>query len=390
MRILIFNELYHPNKIGGAEISTQLLAEKLVELGNEVHVCTSSDYNKTEIFNGVCIHYIRQYNLYWSFTHYTIPKYKKIIWHLLDSYNILFKRRANLLIKKINPDIIHTNVIAGFSSVIWKCAKENNIPVIHTLRDYYLMCVRSTLYNKKNCTTPCVLCQTTSIPKKKLTKHVDAIIGISEFILNKHLVNGYFKNASINKVIPNAVSSTIDSSYLPERKKHIGYLGRINPSKGIEYLIENFNLIDNKDYILTIAGNGDSNYCKYLKEKYESSKVKFIGRVDSNHFLREISLLVVPSIWHEPFGRVIIEAIENKCPVFASNKGGMPELINKNIGRIFDIDKKDSLSFLLQDFIDNKMYFNFSANNNNSYSAINIATEYEKIYKDIISLKRKK
>ena len=389
MRILIFNELYHPNKCGGAEISTQLLAEKLVELGNEVHVCTSSKYNKTDILNGVCIHYQKQHNIYWSFTHDSIPKHKKIIWHLLDSYNIFFKKKANLLIKEINPDIIHTNVIAGFSCIIWECAKENKIPIVHTLRDYYLMCIRSTLYNKKkNCTTPCPLCQVTSIPKKRLTKHIDGIVGISEFILNKHIANGYFPNAIIRKVIPNAVSPINNSTQFPFRKKIIGYLGRINPSKGIEYLIENFNLTNNNDYILTIAGNGESKYCNYLKQKYESAKIKFIGRVDSNQFLQEISLLVVPSIWHEPFGRVIIEAIENKCPVFTSNKGGMPELINKNIGRIFDIDKNNSLSILLQDFIDKKMSFNFSLNNNNLYSNTHIATEYEKVYMDILSSKK--
>ena len=53
MRILIFNELYTPNKKGGAEVSTQLLAESLVELGHEIHICTSSNKNSDEIINGV-------------------------------------------------------------------------------------------------------------------------------------------------------------------------------------------------------------------------------------------------------------------------------------------------------------------------------------------------
>ena len=43
MKILIFNELYTPYSKGGAEKSTQLLAETLVKLGHEIHVCTSSN-----------------------------------------------------------------------------------------------------------------------------------------------------------------------------------------------------------------------------------------------------------------------------------------------------------------------------------------------------------
>lgn len=67
MRILIFNELYTPNKKGGAEVSTQLLAESLVELGHEIHICTSSNKNSDEIINGVVIHRRKQHNIYWSF-----------------------------------------------------------------------------------------------------------------------------------------------------------------------------------------------------------------------------------------------------------------------------------------------------------------------------------
>ncbi|HBT3132760.1 TPA: glycosyltransferase family 4 protein, partial [Klebsiella pneumoniae] len=36
MRIMILNSLYYPYRVGGAEISVQLLAEQLVKLENEV------------------------------------------------------------------------------------------------------------------------------------------------------------------------------------------------------------------------------------------------------------------------------------------------------------------------------------------------------------------
>ena len=43
MRIMILNSLYYPYRVGGAEISVQLLAEQLVKLENEVKVITLHD-----------------------------------------------------------------------------------------------------------------------------------------------------------------------------------------------------------------------------------------------------------------------------------------------------------------------------------------------------------
>ena len=383
MRILIFNELYYPNKCGGAEISTQLLAEGLVKLGHEVHVCTSTDTEKKILINGVNVHFIKQANIYWSYIHDRIPAYKKIFWHLLDSHNLLNKRRINKVIENINPDIIHTNVISGFSCIIWECANRHNIPIVHTLRDYYLMCVRATMFHKNiNCIHQCLFCRTTSMLKKKMSKHVNAIVGISSFILNKHIKNGYFSNTKIQRTIPNAVGEINTLNIKNQRKKIIGYLGRISPSKGIELLIQSFLSINHEEYTLHIAGDGNPNYHNYLKDKYISTSIKFVGRVDSNIFLKEISLLVVPSLWHEPFGRVVIEAQAANCPVFVSNRGGMPELINENNGRVFYLEQENSLTNLLKEFIEDKINLSPSIDYN-KYSENKIAEEYEYIYKNI-------
>lgn len=382
MKILLFNELYHPNKCGGAEISTQLLAEGLVKLGHEVHVCTSTDTEKEVLINEVNIHFIKQANIYWSYTHDAIPTYKKIFWHLLDSHNYFNERRINKVIEKINPDIIHTNVISGFSCIIWKCAKKHNIPIVHTLRDYYLMCVRATMFHKnKNCSNQCIFCKVTSIAKNKMSKYVNAIVGISSFILNKHLEKGYFENALIQKVIPNSVRKQ-EAPNQEIRPKIIGYLGRISPSKGIELLINSFLSLNNEEYTLHIAGDGDPKYHNYLKEKYNLPNIIFNGRVNANTFLKNISLLVVPSLWHEPFGRVVIEALAAKCPVFVSNRGGMPELIQDNNGRVFNLEQKDSLTNLLKEFIEKRIILDPSLNEN-LYSENTIAEEYERIYKNI-------
>lgn len=387
MRILIFNELYTPNKKGGAEVSTQLLAESLVKLGHEIHICTSSNKNSDEIINGVVIHRRKQHNIYWSFYHDGKPVWKKIIWHLVEMYNLLGYWTIRNVIDLVAPDVIHTNVFTGFSVIVWGIAKHYKIPVVHTLRDYYLMCVRSTLFNKgHNCDKACGLCKLVSAPKRLMSQDVTAVVGISHFILEKHINASYFKSVSIKSVIPNAVSiSSPSETYYMERNCSIGYLGRIHESKGIEYLIESFLSIKSTNYILQIGGDGEQGYVDQLKTKYSSKRVQFLGKVNSEEFLKKIRLLVVPSLWGEPFGRVIIEAHACDCPVLVSNKGGMPELINNHNGKVFDLDVKGSLSCLLEQFMQGKLIFDVDlAKTLKLYSNDVIVNQYIELYNKVV------
>ena len=112
---------------------------------------------------------------------------------------------------------------------------------------------------------------------------------------------------------------------------------------------------------MQIGGDGEQDYVERLKMKYSSKKVQFLGKVNSEEFLKKIRLLVVPSLWEEPFGRVIIEAHACACPVLVSNRGGMPELINNHNGRVFDLGAKGTLSCLLEHFIQRKLIFDVNS-----------------------------
>jgi len=61
--------------------------------------------------------------------------------------------------------------------------------------------------------------------------------------------------------------------------------------------------------------------------------------------MENASIVVIPSIWDEPFGLVAAEAMSNGACVIASKVGGLPEIIKKN-GIL--IDKIDERKLLLQ------------------------------------------
>ncbi|SDN50838.1 Glycosyltransferase involved in cell wall bisynthesis [Desulfonauticus submarinus] len=384
MKILIFNTLYYPNQIGGAEKSVQLLAEGLLKDGKEPIVVTTSDKDCINYINGVKVYYIKTINLYWVYNAKKEKKYKKPIWHLIDSYNP-FNKKINDVIEVENPDVVHTNNLAGFSVSVWKLAKDKDIKIVHTLRDYYLLCPKSTMFNEKlnkNCEKQCLACKLYSMPRKKYSKYVDVVVGVSKFILNKHLRYGYFKN--VNKsVIYNSVEVPTNFKKKNMDKKEIifGYVGTLSKSKGIEFLLENFKNLDLKNTKLFIYGKGlTKEYENYLKQKYQDKDLIFKGFKKPQDIYKNIDILIVPSLWNEPFGRIVPEANSYGIPVLASDTGGLSELVeNGKNGYLFDLDKENDFEEKLRLTIEmyKKKQFEF---NTNLFSLDTIINEYINLY----------
>ena len=385
MKILICNELYAPYFLGGAERSVTILAEALAQKGHQIYIYTTAPEDKNKESNNVKIFYRKCKNIYWIYSPNNPNKIKKTIWHLVDIYNISVRKQFQTLIEQIKPDIIHTHVLSSFSVCLWSVAKKYNIPIVQTLRDYYLLCSKSTMFKDEHvCQKQCLLCKTSTYPKKILSSSVSAVVGISQFILDTHIKNGYFAKTPLRQVIFNSVSQKQVSTNSSVREKAIGYIGRIHPSKGTEILIKSFLQIKNPQYKLYIAGNNTTEYAQYLQEKYNHPNILSLGLQNSEEFLAKISLLVVPSIWNEPFGRVIVEAFNCHCPVITSDRGGMPELITPKVnGDIFQIENPTSLNILLQNFNDGKTTYTID-DIPSQYSIENMVLQYETLYKKVI------
>ncbi|MBV9124533.1 MAG: glycosyltransferase [Planctomycetes bacterium] len=60
---------------------------------------------------------------------------------------------------------------------------------------------------------------------------------------------------------------------------------------------------------------------------------------DPRDFFRVTRLLLAPSLWAEPSGRVVMEALVNGIPVLASNRGGLPETLAR-AGYVFPVPER--------------------------------------------------
>ena len=222
------------------------------------------------------------------------------------------------------------------------------------------------------------------------------MVGISHFILKRHLDNGYFPNAA-NSVIYNGYDAP-PAAFKPLGDViTLGFIGRLAPAKGVGMLLEALALLvaDNTPVELLIAGDGDAEYVSQLKTQAKNLPVKFVGHQQPADFFRQVDIAVVPSIWNEPLGRVVIEAMANGKPVVATPVGGIPELIKDDCGilssSIASSDFSTAISKVMRLVLtDAKRIFVCAIEHSGLFSSEKISEKYVGIYRLCLSCDNKK
>ncbi|MGE5452612.1 MAG: glycosyltransferase family 4 protein [Acidobacteriota bacterium] len=351
MNIVYINSFYAPDEIGGAEKSVRFLAETLQAQGHQTTVITLGREDSSSQLNGVRIERIAVPNLYYPADAGAQPGWKKLLWHSIDSFNPRAAQRVGALLDALRPDVVHTNNLSGLSTTVWGSIHRRHIPLVHTLRDYYLLCPNTAMFKGgKPCETRCGSCKALSVPRFAASKDVDMVVGNSRFILDKHVRFGLFRDAD-KRVIYNAYSPSKDENHRPSDALQFGFIGRLAPSKGLELLIEAVRLAKPKQAIrVLIAGEGDPAYVAALQASAAGLPIAFLGRMKPEDFYSQLHWTVVPSIWDEPLARVLFESFAHGVPVLGTSTGGTPELVHPGLnGYLFSAQSPASLTTLLED-----------------------------------------
>lgn len=348
MKVVFVNSTYYPWKGGGSERSVQFLAETMVRAGHQAVVLTHNLDPKVRMgeLNGVRIYYMPMRNLYRWGQRPNNP-IRRSLWHLIDSYNPWMGHDVLRVLQAEKPDVVHTNMLSGFSVAVWDAAHRSGAALVHTLREFYLQCRLISLYrNNRHCQPACALCRIGSIAKRNRSSVPDAIIGISQYVLKSHLDAGFFDDVPIRQVIYNTSRDNTGDSLPPRKacldgKMRLGFIGRIEELKGIDFLLKEFAALPPNRYELYIAGSGGTDVTSHFREQADLwPGIHWLGHTEPSDFFRQIDLLVVPSIWHEPLGRVILESHSYGIPTLVSNRGGMPELVSEGVtGSVFSLDE---------------------------------------------------
>ncbi|MCJ7739955.1 glycosyltransferase family 4 protein [Candidatus Microgenomates bacterium] len=141
----------------------------------------------------------------------------------------------------------------------------------------------------------------------------------------------------LKKFNPNLDTSDIDKKYGLTGKKVVLFAGKLTVYKGVKYLIKAARKIPAEVVILG-EGPERGNLEKRVKD-YGLTNVHFIGHLgtsnDLNKFYKRASIFVAPSVWDEPLGLVILEAMASKTPVVVTRKGGIPLAVKDGINGYF-------------------------------------------------------
>lgn len=348
MKILFVNEYFYPFTPGGTEWSSFYLAKDLVQKGNKVIVLTPN-YGavKQESKDGFKI------------VRFSFPKKLKKGQLILTPFwlaNIFFYFYSAFWIlrvaKKEKVDIIHVQgkyLLPG--GVIAK--KILKIPVVATFRDYIPLCNYGfCLYDKDK------------VCNLKEYFLEDFRFYYQNYIQEKNLMN-FFLNlifairGQIQTRILNFFAKKVDQGVCLSKKHKEIYKNSGFKNLQIIYNSSEFNKLKPRapENILLFVGRitiakGAKLLLQAIPEvlkKYPELKFYFIGsgmiktKVKNTHFLGHIShkklkefyqkakLVVVPSIWPEPFGRVALEALSFGAPVVATNRGGLPEIVEEGV-----------------------------------------------------------
>ena len=239
------------------------------------------------------------------------------------------------LIKKINPDIVHTAAAeANFHGII--AAKLAGVKTI--------------------------IGEEVGIPNhssmakrifRMVYKMADKVVGVSLSVKN-HLITINEIPESKGEVIYNPVSIPTQFPKAKSYQFEIVYVGRLELVKNVDGLIKAFANSKKTDAHLTIVGDGrERKNLEELTAKLQlESKIIFTGfSSEPSKYLSNADLFVLSS-FSEGFGIAAAEAMFLKIPVLCSNVGGIPEFVKDGEnGWLFNPKDIDGLSSKLNDIM---------------------------------------
>jgi glycosyltransferase involved in cell wall biosynthesis len=247
------------------------------------------------------------------------------------------------LIRRFQPDVIHVhNTFPLISPSLYWAAARAGVPVVQTLHNFRLMCLNALFLREGKVCEDCMghlpwrgvarACYRGSQAASAalagmLTLHrglgtyrhkVARYIALNEFCRGKFIEGGLPAERVVVK--PNFVDFDAPGS---ASRAGLLFVGRLSSEKGVATLAEAMAL--RPEAGLRVAGDGpDAGLLDGL------AGVTRLGSLPGDAVRQEMSravALVVPSIWYETFGLVVIEAFACGTPVIVSRIGALAELV---------------------------------------------------------------
>lgn len=418
MRILFGVHHFPPHYQGGAEKIAFLTAKSLAARGHEILLVAvervdypgpSQVYWEEEIFNG-----IRTRRLFYDGKNTFAPSEKEFD-------NPHTRLAIEDAIRSFNPQIFY--LIGGYllSGSVLEAAHDHNLPIILKITDLWFCCPRITMLRTDGTISGlpirarrCARClgevqRRFRIPGKivpwlmdfywgmqqevinifekrerflkKVLQYPEVIISESRFLREMYIEYGVDPSKIIHSRQGKDFSylSPTDIEKTTSRQLRLAYFGQIANHKGVHILIKAVKQIKNENLALRIYGD-ETAFPKYVKKiqslAADDPRITFCqpyrSLQEQTKLLRDIDLIVVPSIWYENSPNVVLEAQGHHTPILASDFAGLREMVNHGEnGLLFNMGDADDLAEKIMTLLENpNLLEHLKSNSGNSIRPI--------------------
>jgi len=361
MKIAVYNDWWKPDLVGGAE-HTSLTAVRELQTQNpsdrfEVFTYSSAFRSSIALIDNLSVRRVFNFALRRKYNANKAVKLFEKIRILIDPISPRLLARA-ILKSQPNVLVIHNMDRVGIKLV--KFVASSGIPVIRVFHDLGDTCMNRKRFKRESpCKKTCLLCIPKSYQHRRIFSIYDGSVACSWYVERKLRSLG-FDGSEISVGYPTIIQQS--ESFFTEKKEKsysIGFVGRLAPEKGLETLIHGIRILRQKsqqNVELVIAGTGSDAYVSKIKNLSDHAEIStvFTGYLKNpyEYFKNRVDLIVVPSLWEEPLGRVPLEASSFGIPSLVSEIGGLVEakdLISDGV-RFFKPGNPDDLAQKLDFF----------------------------------------
>jgi glycosyltransferase involved in cell wall biosynthesis len=273
-------------------------------------------------------------------------------------YSSSARRRFEDALDAVKPDVVHVhNYFPLMTPAVFFACSARNIPVVHTLHNFRMMCANALLLREGKVCEKCV----TGSPYWAVVHRcyrestvgslaVARMIGaqrrwktwheqVSLFIVPSRFARAKFIEAGVPEnrisIKPNFIPDPgVHNQVLSKQRTGVLYVGRLSQEKGLRTLIEAW-----RDLTIPLRIAGDGPQMDELRDTAPDS-VALLGRLTSEQVYAEMAraaLLVMPSNCFEGLPVTLIEALACGLPVAASRIGALQEVVLEGkTGRTFE------------------------------------------------------